>query len=123
MERDNANALPILRAMEVLANALGPDAPMSYARAFLCVALAGDAGLDQGQMAKQLDASPSSAVRAVQALGKYSWLKDQHGNRKPGLDLIDSVQNSRNLRLRTLTLNANGRRLLARLGGARGGAR
>lgn len=116
---DKINTALSLKALETLAKELGADVPLSYVRVLFHVAAAGDAGIDQGQLVKILDMSPSSAVRAVQALGKFSWLKDAHGNKKPGLDLLDSVQNPQNFRLRTVTLTANGRRLMGKLGGGK----
>ncbi len=117
MSVDTKNAATILRAIELLGKEIGSDAPLSYVRALMLVAQAGDSGLDQGQLTKLLDTSPSATVRAVQALGKFHWLKDEHGHKKPGLDLIDSVQDAQNFRLRRLTLTSNGKKLIAKLGG------
>ena len=120
MTADKKNVITVLRALELLSKELGTDVPLTYPRALLHVWHAGDAGLDQGELAKMLDVSPPATVRAVQALGKFSWIKDSDtGNKKPGLDLIHSEQNSNNFRLRTLTLTAAGKRLIEMVGGAR----
>lgn len=109
------NVMTVLRALEALSSEIGSDAPLSYALVLLIVAAAGDAGIDQGSVVKQLDTSPSAGGRAVQALSKRSWLKDGDGLKKAGLDLIHSEQNPQNFRLRTLTLTAAGKRLIGRL--------
>jgi DNA-binding MarR family transcriptional regulator len=116
MTSEKNNQLFVLRALETLTKEIG-DVQLSHARAFFYVGLAGEAGMDQGELARKLDTSPSATIRAVQALGKFHWLKDEHGNRRPGLDLIESTQNAQNFRLRTLTLTANGRKLWTKLGG------
>jgi len=118
-EKKNANAMTVLRALEVFTSEFGPRAPISYARVFLHVALAGDAGVDQGDMVIKMDIAKSAVTRAVQALGSASWIKDEEGNKKPGLGLIDSVQHPQNFRLRILTLTAAGKRVFEKLGGSK----
>lgn len=103
-----------IEILNELVSALGTDAPLSYARVFVSVAMSGEE--DQGSLQRRLQISPSSMVRATQAMGSASWVKDVRGRRKTGLDLLRSEQDATNFRLRRLTLTAKGRQLAERLG-------
>lgn len=119
MTGDKKNPMSVLRMLEVLSSELGNEAPLTHARLLLYVAQGGDAGVDQGALARMLDVDPGTVARAAQALGKLHHLKDSAGNRRPGLDLINSEQNPQNFRLRTLTLTTKGKALIKEIGGVR----
>ena len=119
MTAEKKSVVTVLRALEALSSELGVDAPLTYARVLLYVSVAGDSGMDHGDLTKMLDTSPAATVRATQALGKFHWTKDEHGNKKPGLDLMETEQNPQNFRLRTHKLTAKGKRLIEKLAGGK----
>jgi DNA-binding MarR family transcriptional regulator len=110
-EMTKMNAITVLNELH---HALGVDAPLSYARVFCSIAASGEE--DQGSLQRRLGISPSAMVRAVQAMGASSWVKDANDNRKEGLGLIRSEIDPKNFRLRRLTLTAEGRELARRVG-------
>lgn len=112
MKTKGVDALELLNELQ---DALGIDAPLTYAKAFVLLAREGGEA-DQGSLQKRLGVSPSTMVRAVQAMGPASWVKDEKGRRKGGLGLIRSEQDAQNYRLRRLTLTPEGRALADRLG-------
>ena len=99
-----------LRLLQTLADGLDRDAPMMQHLAFLHVALAGDGGMDQADLADRLGASGAATSRTVQALGQIHYHKD-----KPGFGLVDQQFDPTNHRKRRLTLTAKGRLIHARV--------
>jgi DNA-binding IclR family transcriptional regulator len=113
-----AEAQELLKLTQVIADAFDRETPLTTVLAFLRIASAGDAGIDQGTLMRQLDISPAGISRTVQTLSAESWLKDKAGNPKPGMDLVDIQMTTGNRGLRTLALNSKGRALVSKLHGA-----
>lgn len=113
--KTNHNAATnLLSLLEPIVEEFGQDTPLTYVLAFLRIAAAGGP-VDQGSLMRQMKYSSAVMSRSIQTLGKLSWKKDEHGNKMPGLDLVESVTDPRDFRLRQLALTPKGERLLAKV--------
>lgn len=97
----------LTRALELIRD-LDPDAPISLVLVFLCVAR--EAGLTGRELQKHVGVAQSTISRHTLSLGEYSYIKG-----KPGLQLIERVDDPRDLRLKRYFLTTLGQRLIVRL--------
>lgn len=100
----------LYKLMQILVEELDKDLPLSYAMAFLRIAMAGDIGVDNRRLQDDLKASSGGMSRMVQTLGAVHWQKD-----KPGFGLIDRAMGAKDNRTRELTLTPKGEKLVAKL--------
>jgi len=103
-------AAALYRLAQEMADILDRDAPLAQVLTFLRVAMSGDQGVDQGQLADTIPMSPTAASRNVRALGPIHYQKD-----RPGYNLVESAFDPTDNRHRVLKLNSKGERALARL--------
>lgn len=106
----------LLNTLMPVVEEFGRSAPLTYVVTFLHVATTGSGGIDQGELAKRLALPPAAAIRAVQALGEWSWVKGDDGQKRPGLGLITSLADPRgDARRRVVALTPKGEKLMHKL--------
>lgn len=108
----------LLCVVRALADALGKDVSLSIGAIFARVAVAGDAGVDMGQLAEDLGLSSPAVSRAVQSLGRIHYSKT-----RAGLDLVEREVDPVDNRRRVLRLTPAGHEVLRRLAAAAKGVR
>nr|WP_052232181.1 MarR family winged helix-turn-helix transcriptional regulator [Methylobacterium sp. ZNC0032] len=84
--------------------------PIQTAQTLLCVAL--QPGMTMQDIAKATGLSQSSASRNIQSLGKW------HRLGKPGMDLVEAVEDPHDTRRKIVFLTKDGRELVGKLLGA-----
>lgn len=99
----------LYRMFQALLSEMDRDMPITIPLAFLRIASAGDEGLDQETLQKDLAASSSGITRTTQTLSDRHYLKEREG-----LRLIERVMDPQDLRRRTLKLTPKGERLIAK---------
>lgn len=105
-------AATLFRVMQILADELDRDLPLTYGLVFARVARAGDEGIDQGRVQDELKMSSSTISRTAQGLGDIHYMKG-----KPGLGVIERQMNLTDNHKRTLRLTAKGERVMAKVAG------
>ena len=100
----------LYKVMQILVEELDKDLPLSYALAFLRIAMAGDLGVDNKRLQDDLKASSGGMSRMVQTLGAIHWQKD-----KAGFGLINRDMGAADNRMRQLSLTPKGEKLVAKL--------
>lgn len=106
----------LLSALEPVVEEFGTSTPLTYVITFLHVVAAGSAGIDQGELGKKLDTSGPAAVRAVQALSDWSWVKGDDAQKQPGLGLVKSETDPRgDARRRVVSLTNKGDKLAQKI--------
>lgn len=103
-------AATLYKMMTILADEMDVEMPLTQVLVFARVAVAGDAGIDQGRVQDELRMSSASASRTVQALSKVHYFKD-----RPGFDVVERVFDPKDNRKRTLKLTPKGEKLMARV--------
>lgn len=107
-----SQAATLFKVMQVLADEMDRDLPLTSALVFARVARAGDEGIDQGKVQDELKMSSSTISRTAQSLGDVHYLKG-----RPGLGLVDRQMNLTDNHKRTLRLTAKGERVMAKVAG------
>jgi len=105
-----ATAGMLYKLVTILSEELDREMPLTQVLAFARVALAGDAGLDQGKLQEDLALNSSSTSRTIQALSAVHYYKD-----RPGYDVVERVFDTQDLRKRSLRLTPNGEKLMAKI--------
>jgi DNA-binding MarR family transcriptional regulator len=98
------------RIFEILVKEFDRDCPVNQPYAFVRVANAGEAGLDQARLQDDMQLSSAGISRLVQALSKVSYQKDREG-----FDVIERRFDARDNRFRSLVLTSKGERVLNKL--------
>jgi DNA-binding MarR family transcriptional regulator len=96
-------AATLLKVMQVLADEMDRDLPLTSALVFARVAKAGGEGIDQGRVQDELKMSSST-------IGEVHYLKS-----KPGLGLVDRLMDTTDNHKRILKLSAKGEKLAAKI--------
>lgn len=105
MSDKNALAMAKLyNVMQKLIAELDKDVPISYALAFLRVAMAGSEGVDARRVMADTNASNTGMDRMVRRLGA-----------KEGFGIVERLMNDDDLRFRTIRLTAKGEKAAARI--------
>lgn len=110
MASNQTTAGLLYKFMTILSEELDIEMPLTQVMAFARVALAGDAGLDQATLQRDLSMNTSSASRTIQALSAVHYYKD-----RPGMDVIVREVDAQDLRRRNLRLTSKGEKLMAKL--------
>jgi DNA-binding MarR family transcriptional regulator len=100
----------MLRFMQALTAGIGRDLPLTIALVFSRIAAAGDSGVLQATVQRELDLSPAGLTRSVQTLSSLHY-----GKARDGLGLIARTIDGPDRRHKTLRLTAKGEELQARL--------
>jgi DNA-binding MarR family transcriptional regulator len=115
MPMKTSEAQALLKLMTAIADAFDRETAITTVLTFLKIAAAGEAGIDQGRLMKELDISSAGISRTVQTLSPLSWVKDKFGHPVPGMDLVDNTFTLGDRRLRTIVLKPKGRALVSKL--------
>jgi DNA-binding MarR family transcriptional regulator len=110
MASKQATANMLLKLVSLLAEEMDKEMPLTQVLMFAKVAIAGDAGVDQGRLERELQLSSAGASRTAQALSSVHYSKN-----KPGYGVIDSTFDAKDRRLRALKLTPKGEKLMAKL--------
>ena len=102
-------ATGLYRMVQALTTEMDRDMPITIPMAFLRIAMAGEDGLDQETLQKDLAASSSGITRTTQTLSDRHYLKEREG-----LQLVQRVMHPQDLRRRILRLTPKGEKLLAK---------
>lgn len=113
MPPTTTQAATLFRVMQILADELDRDLPLTSALVFARVARAGDEGIDQGKVQDELKMSSSTISRTAQTLGDVHYTKG-----KAGLGMIERQMNLTDNHKRTLRLTPRGERVMAKVAGA-----
>ena len=105
-----SGASALYEALQMLADELHRDAPMTQYMALLRIALAGDEGIDQAKVMDSLNISSAGMSRTVQALGPVHYMKD-----RDGFNLVDRAMDVTDNRKRVLKLTPKGEKLMAKV--------
>jgi DNA-binding MarR family transcriptional regulator len=100
-------SMTIFKAIAALAAAIGRDYPITLALVFSRVAAAGDSGVLQATVQRELDLAPAVLTRSVQTLSHLHFAKA-----KPGLGLIERTIDRSDQRHKTLRLTDKGKSLI-----------
>jgi DNA-binding MarR family transcriptional regulator len=98
----------LLRIMQAITASIDRDLPLTIALVFSRVAAAGDAGVLQATLGRELDLSPAALTRSVQTLSALHY-----GKARDGLGLIARTIDGAAGRHRTLQLTEKGHALAA----------
>jgi DNA-binding MarR family transcriptional regulator len=101
-------AVSIFNLVAALAAGIGRDYPITLALVFTRVAAAGDSGVLQATVARELDLSPAVLTRSVQTLSHLHFSKQRNG-----LGLIERTIDGPDGRHKTLRLTEKGEALAA----------
>jgi DNA-binding MarR family transcriptional regulator len=94
----------VFETISALTNTISRESPLTIALVFSRIAAAGPAGIFQNQVQRELDLTPATMTRALQALSE--------GKTKPGLGLISREMDfARDGRQHLLKLTPKGREL------------
>src|ERR1700730_12034842 len=110
MAGKQATANTLLKMVSLLAEEMDKEMPLTQVLMFAKVAIAGDAGVDQGRLEKELNLSSAGTSRTAQALSKIHYNKD-----RPGYDVIESTFDAQDRRLRALKLTPKGEKIITKM--------
>ncbi len=103
-------AVTLQRIFETVVQEFDRDCPVNQPYAFIQIANAGQAGVDQARLQDEMKLSSAGISRLVQALSKVSYQKDREG-----FDLVERRFGVRDNRSRTIVLTPRGERVLNKL--------
>lgn len=105
-----AAGLALLRIFETVAEEFDRDCPINQPYAFLKIATAGVAGIDQARLQEDLALSSAGVSRIVQMLSAVHYSKEKEGH-----NLVERKFASHDNRSRSLAMTPKGEFVLAKL--------
>lgn len=111
-ETSKTNVIPLtllLNGLNALAEEFSSEMPLSQARTFVRVAVAGDEGVQQQQLEMDLDFASAAASRSVGALSDFRTDRGRDGKQVAGYGVITRTDEALDRRSKRITLNSKGR--------------
>jgi len=94
----------------MLGEELDREIPLNHLRTLFRVGMAGDVGIDQGELQRAIGLSSAGISRTVRALSRISYDK-----KRAGYDVVEYQRDPIDNRRRVIRLTANGKALFEKL--------